>query len=37
GISDSPSIISFWMALAMALIFFFSAVALMKSGRKIKL
>jgi len=37
GISDSPSIISFWMALAMALIFFSSAVALMKNGRKIKL
>tara|TARA_B100002049_G_C16021214_1_gene350322 strand:- start:702 stop:1007 length:306 start_codon:yes stop_codon:yes gene_type:complete len=37
GISDSPPIISFWMALAMALIFFSSAVALMKSGKKIKL
>lgn len=37
GLSDSPPIISFWMALAMALIFFSSAVALMKSGRKIKL
>jgi ABC-2 type transport system permease protein len=37
GISDSLPIISFGMALAMALIFFSSAVALMKSGRKIKL
>ena len=37
GISDSSPSISFGMALAMALIFFVSAVLLMKSGRKIKL
>ena len=36
GISDSHPSVSFFMAITMTIIFTFSAVLLMKSGKKIK-
>tara|TARA_Y100000588_G_scaffold390903_1_gene497898 strand:- start:203479 stop:204240 length:762 start_codon:yes stop_codon:yes gene_type:complete len=36
GVSDSPPLVSFLMAVGMTLLFTFSAVLLMKSGKKIK-